>query len=281
MGVVPGGLEVLEDATDGVGDAVDLREEGLADDEDSHASTVPTPAERETQAPGRRVGEPLALLGGVTGGTGGSLSDHGDVPPHAAQVGPRARRGRGGQPRDGLRLAGGGGRSRRAGPPRRGPTRPVRPDAKGYRKVVGRRPTHAWCARTSASPLAATALGERKGLLAFAQLSDVHVVDHQSPARVEWTDRYDDPNASGKVPGIFASAYRPQEMLSAQVGDAMVRAINAVEEGRRSPGCRCCSRSRPATTPTTASTTRCAGTSTSSTASGSCPTAATCTATRA
>ena len=67
-------------------------------------------------------------------------------------------------------------------------------------------------------------------LLAFAQLSDVHVVDHQSPARVEWTDRYDDPNATGQVPGIFASAYRPQEMLSAQVGDAMVRAINAVED---------------------------------------------------
>ena len=66
-------------------------------------------------------------------------------------------------------------------------------------------------------------------MLAFAQLSDVHVVDHQSPARVEWTDRYDDPNSSGQVPGIFASAYRPQEMLTAQVGDAMVRAINAVK----------------------------------------------------
>ena len=56
------------------------------------------------------------------------------------------------------------------------------------------------------------------------------MVDHQSPARVEWTDRYDDPNATGLTPGIFASAYRPQEMLSAQISDAMVRAVNAVEE---------------------------------------------------
>lgn len=72
---------------------------------------------------------------------------------------------------------------------------------------------------------------KRRGLLAFAQLSDVHVVDHQSPARVEWTDRYDDPNATGQTPGIFSSAYRPHEMLSAQVGDAMVRAVNAVRHG--------------------------------------------------
>ena len=71
----------------------------------------------------------------------------------------------------------------------------------------------------------------RRGLLAFAQLSDVHVVDHQSPARVEWTDRYDDPNSGGVVPGLFASAWRPQEVLSAQVSDAMVRAINAVDAG--------------------------------------------------
>ena len=91
-------------------------------------------------------------------------------------------------------------------------------------------PTSAWSAPTSASP-PEHAREERRNLLAFAQLSDVHVVDHQSPARVEWTDRYDDPNATGQVTGIFASAYRPQEMLSAQVGDAMVRAINAIKNG--------------------------------------------------
>jgi metallophosphoesterase (TIGR03767 family) len=102
------------------------------------------------------------------------------------------------------------------------------PDALGYSKVVQR----AGEARVVRADVGVAAdpgrAAGRTGLLAFAQLSDVHVVDHQSPARVEWTDRYDDPNSSGQVPGIFASAYRPQEMLTAQVGDAMVRAVNAV-----------------------------------------------------
>lgn len=109
--------------------------------------------------------------------------------------------------------------------------RPGRPDAKGYRKVVTG-PAQVRRVRTDIGVAARSGRTRtRKGLLAFAQLSDVHVVDHQSPARVEWTDRYDDPNAGGTVPGIFASAYRPQEMLSAQVGDAMVRAVNAVRRG--------------------------------------------------
>jgi metallophosphoesterase (TIGR03767 family) len=109
--------------------------------------------------------------------------------------------------------------------------RPGAPNAQGYRKVVTA-PADPRVVRTDLGVAAGSARARaRSGLLAFAQLSDVHVVDHQSPARVEWTDRYDDPNAGGVVPGIFASAYRPQEMLSAQVGDAMVRAINAVRNG--------------------------------------------------
>src|SRR4051794_1229678 len=108
---------------------------------------------------------------------------------------------------------------------------PGTPDAKGYRKVVAR-PADKRLVRTDIGVTASgTRAKSRSNLLAFAQLSDVHVVDHQSPARVEWTDRYDDPNASGQVTGIFESAYRPQEMLSAHVGDAMVRAINAVRNG--------------------------------------------------
>ena len=108
---------------------------------------------------------------------------------------------------------------------------PGRPDAKGYRKVVVG-PADPRLVRTDLGvPAAGSRAKTRSALLAFAQLSDVHVVDHQSPARVEWTDRYDDPNATGQTPGIFAAAYRPQEMLSAQVGDAMVRAINAQKVG--------------------------------------------------
>ena len=68
-------------------------------------------------------------------------------------------------------------------------------------------------------------------LAVFAQLTDIHVVDHQSPARVEFLDRFDDPGErfAGVLP--FQSAYRPQELLTAQVCDAMVASINAVSRG--------------------------------------------------
>jgi len=65
----------------------------------------------------------------------------------------------------------------------------------------------------------------RNALLGFVQFSDIHVVDHQSPLRVEWLDRYEDP-ATLPGPGLLQSAYRPQEMLTAQVSDSMVRAVN-------------------------------------------------------
>jgi metallophosphoesterase (TIGR03767 family) len=105
------------------------------------------------------------------------------------------------------------------------------PDANGYRKVVAG-PADSRLVRTDLGISAGGARSKlRRGLLAFAQLSDMHVVDHQSPARLEWTDRYDDPTATGLTTGIFESAYRPQEMLSAQVGDAMVRAVNAQKLG--------------------------------------------------
>ena len=108
---------------------------------------------------------------------------------------------------------------------------PGTPNALGYRKVVAK-PADKRLVRTDIGVAArSTRAKNRCNLLAFAQLSDVHVVDHQSPARVEWTDRYDDPNPTGQVTGIFESAYRPQEMLSAHVGDAMVRAINAIKNG--------------------------------------------------
>ena len=106
------------------------------------------------------------------------------------------------------------------------------PGAGGYAPLVR---------RTGESHVVRTDLGvgaeggratRRTGLLAFVQLSDVHVVDHQSPARVEWADRYDDRDVStDPVPGLFAGAHRPQELLTAQVADAMVRAVNQVVLG--------------------------------------------------
>jgi len=100
---------------------------------------------------------------------------------------------------------------------------------KGYRKVVELAGDPRVVREDLGVAAGAGREQRRRGLLAFAQLSDIHVVDHQSPARVEWTDRYDDPNAGGVVPGLFASAWRPQEILSAQISDAMVRAVNGVD----------------------------------------------------
>ncbi|MPZ68745.1 MAG: TIGR03767 family metallophosphoesterase [Actinobacteria bacterium] len=64
--------------------------------------------------------------------------------------------------------------------------------------------------------------GPGEGLAAFRQISDVHTVDEESPARVEWADKCG--------PG-YTSAYRPQEAMSAQVGDSMMKALNSIVNG--------------------------------------------------
>jgi metallophosphoesterase (TIGR03767 family) len=69
----------------------------------------------------------------------------------------------------------------------------------------------------------------RRPLLNFVHFTDIHIVDAESPARVEFLDRYDDKQCSDAP---FTSAYRPQEALTVQVLEAMVRQIRAV---RRSP----------------------------------------------
>ena len=54
----------------------------------------------------------------------------------------------------------------------------------------------------------------RASTLFFGQMTDTHVIDEESPLRVEFTDQFG---------GIFTSAYRPQEGLTTQVLDEMVR----------------------------------------------------------
>jgi hypothetical protein len=57
----------------------------------------------------------------------------------------------------------------------------------------------------------------RRVLACFAHLTDIHLTDVQSPARFEFLDTY------GSIPLLsdLASAYRPQELLSTQVGDVL------------------------------------------------------------
>ncbi len=67
----------------------------------------------------------------------------------------------------------------------------------------------------------------RRVLACFAHLTDIHVMDVQSPARFEFLDAY----ASIPLLSDLGSAYRPQELFSTQVGDAMVRRLRMIGRG--------------------------------------------------
>ena len=106
----------------------------------------------------------------------------------------------------------------------------------GYRKIVpgpGEPPLRRADLLLGESPAASGSgtPGASKTLVVFAQFTDIHVVDVQSPARVEFLDRFDDPGEkyAGLLP--FQSAYRANDMLSAHVCDAMVRAVNQIGKG--------------------------------------------------
>ena len=81
----------------------------------------------------------------------------------------------------------------------RGPGEPL--------KVRRGLPKAARSASTTASDVRAT----------FVQLTDLHIRDEESPARVPFLDRFGDP---------FTSTFRPHEALSHQVAAAAVRAVN-------------------------------------------------------
>jgi len=69
----------------------------------------------------------------------------------------------------------------------------------------------------------------RTSLLAFAQITDVHIIDAQSPARVEYVDRFEDQfGPSDPTLNLLESSYRPQEILTTQVADSMARKINSI-----------------------------------------------------
>ncbi|MGJ9414038.1 TIGR03767 family metallophosphoesterase [Aeromicrobium sp. CF4.19] len=73
----------------------------------------------------------------------------------------------------------------------------------------------------------------RQALMGFTHLTDIHIIDAQSPLRVEFLDRLEDQYdpADPTLGGLLTSSYRPQEMLSAQISDAMVQAVNQVRHG--------------------------------------------------
>lgn len=97
----------------------------------------------------------------------------------------------------------------------------LRPSGTGYVKLV-EGPPYPLVVREDLAEARPGRDGRRVALASIVHLTDIHVIDAQSPARVEFTDRF---------PGPFASAHRPQETMSTQVASAMVERVNAVARG--------------------------------------------------
>ena len=68
-------------------------------------------------------------------------------------------------------------------------------------------------------------------LMTIAHLSDSHVMDHQSPGRAELIDRFSDPDSPLRTAVGIIGCYRPQELFTFHVADAVVRAVRRVAAG--------------------------------------------------
>ncbi len=106
--------------------------------------------------------------------------------------------------------------------------RPGAPGPTGYR-ALDRAPGEPHVVRTELAPVPES--GSAEPLLTVAHLSDLHVCDHQSPARVEFLDRWADPDSPILEQLGEVGAYRAQELLNVQVVAAAVRAVNATASG--------------------------------------------------
>jgi len=62
-------------------------------------------------------------------------------------------------------------------------------------------------------------------------ISDVHLCDAESPARLEYLDRYSDPDSPYRDELGDIGTYRPQEILTVQVAVTMVETVNGIDRG--------------------------------------------------
>jgi metallophosphoesterase (TIGR03767 family) len=103
---------------------------------------------------------------------------------------------------------------------------PGEPGAGGYRRLVeADGEQHAVRDELAGGSLGPAWRRTARPLLVIAQLSDTHVMDHQSPARAELLDRYSDPDSPARATVGIIGTYRAQELFTYQVAEAMVRAV--------------------------------------------------------
>ena len=104
-----------------------------------------------------------------------------------------------------------------------------------HRKILRKksRPDSAWRKLVFSDGERPTGLEPTKKipLATFIQMSDLHICDFKSPARLEFIDRLADPDnpMSNLIP--YVGTYRAQEFLTTQVLEAMVDAINEISHG--------------------------------------------------
>lgn len=77
----------------------------------------------------------------------------------------------------------------------------------------------------------AVAVPTGQPLACLWHLSDLHLCDAESPARLEYLDRLSDPDSPYREALGDVGTYRPQEVLTVQVAVAMSDVVNAVDAG--------------------------------------------------
>jgi len=70
-----------------------------------------------------------------------------------------------------------------------------------------------------------------ESILSLIHISDLHICDAQSPARLELLDRMADPHNPMSEFVKLVGTYRPNEMLTTQTLEAMVQTINGIDHG--------------------------------------------------
>ncbi len=68
-------------------------------------------------------------------------------------------------------------------------------------------------------------------ILTLIHISDLHICDAQSPARVELMDRFADPHHPMSEHISLVGAYRAQELMTAQTLETMVQTVNTIKTG--------------------------------------------------